>query len=426
MRSSPGRLLGLLLAVAPFLAGCGSADTGKGQPANPPRSERIDHALSAGTRFLIERQSDDGAWRSDRYEPFTDGTALTPLVLHALLRIPDVELADPACRKAADFLATLVRPDGTVGAGGGLNYPVYTAAFAVLALSDRRHKDHMKERDAWLAYLRRQQLTEALGWAEADPEYGGWGYATAAPQKRKPDEPRPPLTGANLSATAAALRALRAAGFSAGDPAFRKARTFVERCQNFNDDPARFDPAFDDGGFFFSNDDPGRNKAGAAGEDRNGRPRFTSYGSTTADGLLALPLCGVPVEHARVRAARRWLETAFEADDHPGRFGRGREAEREGLYFYYCCSAARALRLGKADELKTRNGKVVWADALADALTGRQLPDGSWSSPVPAMREDDPLVATALALEALAACRPVATAPERLNGPGLQTKPGGP
>src|SRR5207245_5462282 len=117
----------------------------------------------------------------------------------------------------------------------------------------------------------------------------------------------------NLSATVAALGALRATGMADNHAAVRKALLFCERCQNFGDEPA-----FDDGGFFFIYDDGVRNKAGVAGSDKRGRERYASYGSATADGLRALLLCGLPSEHPRVRAARHWLVTHFIATIHPG------------------------------------------------------------------------------------------------------------
>ena len=107
------------------------------------------------------------------------------------------------------------------------------------------------------------------------------------------------MTESNLSATVTALEALRAAGITASDPDVRKALLFCERCQNFGDEPA-----FDDGGFHFIYDDGVRNKAGVAGMDRQGRERYVSYGSATADGFRALLNCGLPRDHPRVAAAR--------------------------------------------------------------------------------------------------------------------------
>src|SRR5262245_42770070 len=53
----------------------------------PPRPQALrsgDEALAAGVEYLLKQQSEDGAWRSDVYATFKDGTALTPLVVAAL------------------------------------------------------------------------------------------------------------------------------------------------------------------------------------------------------------------------------------------------------------------------------------------------------------------------------------------------------
>jgi hypothetical protein len=46
-----------------------------------------------------------------------------------------------------------------------------------------------------------------------------------------------------------------------------------------------------------------------------------------------------------------------------------------------------------------------WATTISLALLGRQGDDGAWSNPVVDVREDDPLVATPLAMRALLECR---------------------
>jgi len=382
-------------ALAAALAGCASG--GRREPEPPGRAERIDRALAAAGRFLAGRQAPDGAWRSEQYAPFRDGTALTPLVLVALAPPAGAE-AGPAYDRGVGYLAALARPDGTIAEGpDGLSYPVYTAALAVTVLSGPGHEARRAARDAWLAYLRRRQLTEGPGWQAADRDYGGWGYSVPLPRKPAPGALARPVE-ANLSATVFALEALRAAGCPAADPACRKAMAFVRRCQNFSDAPAG--SPFDDGGFHFIQGDGARNKAGVAGRTA-GRERYRSYGSATADGLRALLACGRPPGDARVAAARRWLEQHFRADAHPGAYPPEREALRGAVYYYYARSAARALRLGGAVEA----GGARWAEALAEELLRRQRGDGSWASTAEAQREDDPLVATSLAAAALAECR---------------------
>lgn len=388
----------LLIAGAICLCGCGT-QPGEVDSAAPTRADRIDRALAAAARFLTARQAADGAWRSDLYGPFKDGSALTPLVVQALQATAPAAERDTACRRGIAYLAAFARPDGSIEPGPhGLSYPVYTAAGAVTLLSGRG-AGSLKARDTWLRCLRERQLAEDLGWQPSDKEYGGWGYCPVLPRKSPAGQRTPPLTESNLSATVAALEALRAAGVSADDPAVRKALVFCERCQNFGGEPA-----FDDGGFIFIYDDGVRNKAGVAGTDKQGRERYHSYGSTTADGLRALHLCGLSAEHPRVKAALGWLQTYFSATDHPGHYPPEREALRPALYYYYACSAALALRKSELKKAKSLRAPA-WAEALADQLLARQGQDGSWVNPQGFIREDEPLVATSFAVRALAACR---------------------
>jgi squalene-hopene/tetraprenyl-beta-curcumene cyclase len=340
---------------------------------------------------------------------------LTPLVLHVLNAFSDGEAAAFA-RKGEDYLASLTRPDGTIDPGpAGLSYPAYTAALTVLAFGRPDPARHGAARAAWLSFLQDRQLTERLGWQPSDREYGGWGYAHGLPYKPRPGEPPAPYTESNLSATGFAVEALRAAGCPPDDPAFTKALTFVTRCQNDADDPGQRDPVFDDGGFYFIYDDAERNKAGLAGTDRTGRPRFASYGSMTADGLRGLLACGLPLDHPRVAAAFGWLAKNFSASAHPGRFADGRAAVRASVYFYYTWSVARALTAARMHELPTPSGAVPWAEALADELLRRQNPDGSWVNDAVEVREDDPVVATSLTAGALVVCRQNLTPPRRVE-----------
>jgi squalene-hopene/tetraprenyl-beta-curcumene cyclase len=391
-------------AAGACFVGCGKRTEQVNEPETPPLVRRIDRSIMAAAKFLLDRQGGDGAWRSDTYGAFKDGGSLTPWVLHTLSSLPPVRRFGPAYRKGSKYLAAMVRPDGTINAGKfGLSYPVYTAAGAVLVLSHPRNDRHRKARDGWLRYLRKRQLTEKLGWKPLDREYGGWGYSIRLPRKPRKD----PLTESNISATVFALEALKAAGVPQRNPAFTKALMFVKRCQNYSADPKRRKPAFDDGGFFFIYDDPDRNKAGVAGTDAQGRERYYSYGSTSADGLRCLLLCNLSRSHPRVRAARRWLERNFSAKRVPGTFRPDHENRRPAVYYYYVWSAAQALLAASNPTISTRRGKVRWAEALAGELLKRQGKEGSWVNPADFVREDDPIAATCMAASALRVCQQV-------------------
>src|SRR5579884_961936 len=133
---------GLLLAIAFFHR------PGDGAPTRTP-----DEALVSGVAYLLKQQSPDGAWRSDVYATFKDGTALTPLAVCALQEAGGPGVA-AEIRKGSEFLARMVKPDGSIDGGdGGPDYPVYTASLAVVALSHPGNKDLRAARDAWLKYL---------------------------------------------------------------------------------------------------------------------------------------------------------------------------------------------------------------------------------------------------------------------------------
>lgn len=352
-------------------------------------------ALRHAAAFFVKEQAHDWTWRSDVYGTFKDGTALTPLVVCALQELqllndrPLPATVSQAFLKGGDYLAKLIKPDGSIDVEGGLDYPVYTAALAVVALSHPDNKAHLKARDAWLKYLLDRQLTEKLGWKMEDKEYGGWGYCRAIPTKPEPGKFAPPLIESNLSATVFALEALRAAGVT-DRAVYEKALVFVRRCQN------------EDGGFHFIYDDPVRNKAGAVEQPPAKPEHFHSYGSTTADGVRALLACGLPNDDPAVRSARDWLTKNFRADAHPGVYAAQHERNRDAVYYYYAASVSKALRqLGV-----TEAGGKDWAAELTAELVKRQKDDGSWANPVELVRENDPIVATANAVIALANCKP--------------------
>jgi squalene-hopene/tetraprenyl-beta-curcumene cyclase len=226
-----------------------------------------------------------------------------------------------------------------------------------------------------VAYLRLQQFTEQNGWRPQDPAYGAWGMGG--------DRRTPPDTGhVDLSMTRYVLDALRAAGVADSAAEFASARVFVERCQNF--DPHR--PADADGGFFFSTTEADTNKAG---QDRN---HFRSYGTTTADGILALLATGHPLTDQRVIAAKGWLSAHHRDIEVPGFVGEAYQRWPRGLVFYYSATSLKAFQALKVDA----------SSGVLEGLRRTQRVDGSWANAENLVKEDDPLIATPFAVRALA------------------------
>jgi hypothetical protein len=326
-------------------------------------SKRIDDSpLAKSIRYLWAQQSDDGGFHSATYGLLRSGQSLTPFVLLALLSGPQGASAAPSggIERAIAFIKARTTPEGVLGLldESAADYPNYATALAVSALVKSKSSGHERVIEPMVAQLRAQQFTENNGWAKQDAPYGGWGMGGPIH--------RPPEAGhVDLSMTRYVLEALRSAGVPTSDPSITRALVFLERSQN------------PDGGFYFSPVNPEINKAGKSGEG------FASYGTTTADGVLALRAAGIPDADPRIAKAIQWLKDHHRADQAPGFDGATDQRWASGLRFYY-------------------------AHAISLALP--QLPvelpppgaDGGYRNSNNLVKEDDPLIATGFALYALA------------------------
>ncbi len=133
-----------------------------------------------------------------------------------------------------------------------------------------------------------------------------------------------------------------------------------------------------DGGFYFSPVNPEINKAG---ESSGGG--FASYGTTTADGVLALRAVGVPDDDPRIAKAIKWLEGHHQPDRAPGFDQRTDQPWDSGLRFYYAHAISRIL-------------------PRLPVKLPPQVGDGSFRNSNNLAKEDDPLIATAFTLYVMA------------------------
>ena len=336
-------------------------------------------ALARGAAYLWSRQAGDGGWHSQTYGLLRSGQSLTPFVLEALLAVPEEIYPLPRARvdRAIAFIRARTQPDGALGLAdretGIPDYPNYSTALAVSAICRARRADWQAQIKPMLEYLRAQQFTGQNGWRPSDPAYGAWGMGGG--------RRTPPDTGhVDLSMTRYVIEALRAGGVPPSDPALECARVFIGRCQNFDQVTGG------DGGFFFSTTEFDTNKAGHDGQ------RFRSYGTTTADGILALLAAGVERSNPRVAAAGHWLAAHHRDMAVPGFAGDAYQRWPRGLAFYYSATAAQALHALNSDA----------GSSIRDALERAQRRDGSWANAENLVKEDDPLIATSFAVRALA------------------------
>ena len=314
--------------------------------------------LRYAARYLWSQQAEDGGFHSTTYGLMSSGQSLTPFVLVALLGVPETEASAPrdAIERALDFIKNNTNADGALGLMDetAADYPNYATALAVCAMIKARAPGYQKVVERMVAHLRAQQFSESNGWAPEQSPYGGWGMGGPIH--------RPPQAGhVDLSMTRYVLEALQLSGVSTSDPAITRALAYLKRSQN------------PDGGFYFSPVNPEINKAGERGSG------FVSYGTATADGVLALRAAGVAEEDSRISKAIAWLKDHHQPDRAPGFEEGSGQPWASGLRFYYAHAISRVL-----PELTVQ--------------LPPQSPDGSFKNAVNLVKEDDPLIATGFAL----------------------------
>ena len=321
--------------------------------------------LRDAARYLWSQQAEDGGFRSTTYGLLRSGQSLTPFVLVALLGVPDSESSRPrgAIERALNFIKANTNADGALGLmdDTAADYPNYATALAVCAMVKARSpQNHEYEKliEPMVTQLRAQQFSEANGWTSQHAPYGGWGMGGSIR--------RPPEAGhVDMSMTRHVLEALQLSGVPASDQVMSRALIFLQRSQN------------PDGGFYFSPVNPEINKAGESGG------RFASYGTATADGVLALRAAGVPDEDPRIAKAIIWLKDHHEPDRAPGFDEATDQPWGFGLRFYYAHAISRVLpKLPVELPVQSSNG--------------------SFRNSVNLVKEDDPLIATAFSLSVMA------------------------
>jgi squalene-hopene/tetraprenyl-beta-curcumene cyclase len=260
-------------------------------------------------------------------------------------------------------------------------------------------------------FLSEAQFQSDNGFKPTDPAYGGWGF----------DAPLAPGRPGHmdLAHTRRAMEALREAEqwntrITPNDdhgPVQERLQCFLRVVQKHPRAAARPQltvdgptstappPLFDsssefDGGFFFS---PVVEAANKGRIDETPAPHWRSYATATCDGILALLAAGVPRDDERVTAAVAWLQRHTNLDypqgvptDYPEPWG-------AAIRFYHYAVRAEVYRA------------LAWpseqSEQLAAIVCERQEADGSFvNRESPLMKEDDPVMCTALATVALANC----------------------
>jgi hypothetical protein len=347
----------------------------------------ISKALGRGADWLVAQQGTDGGWHSRTYGQLKDGAAVTSLILDALGHCDAATQRKhlAAINKGFAFLARGLAKAGTIASpDGSLDFPTYAAALCLTAKRRLGLSIEIENRRKLLDYLLGAQVVEARGFKPDSPSYGGWDFLGR-------DDAQAITTGTNISVTRYVLEALAqvpgVAGQASGIPkALELGKAYILRCQR------------PDGGFVFTCEPMSLNNKAAFADKELTDPR--PYGTATCDGLLALLACGASVTEQPIQKAVKWLVERPSLELVPGFEGLPPEAGwQRGLRYYYFAALSRVIGTFPLSELGPRRA------ALAKQLVSLQTSGGSWVNESDRMRENDPLIATPLAVTALANCR---------------------
>lgn len=347
-------------------------------------------SIKKALAWLVAAQDKDGGWHSEAYGALRGGAAITSLVLYAASGLPE-EFRSPhvaALKRGYAFLQPGIKKQGCVACpDGSLDFPVYASPLLLTATRRLMLGATEAERKTLADFIVASQLAEARGFKPGDRHFGGWDLMGNSKVVGLTSD-------TNVSLAVYALEALAGLKEASVLKTQIRAREWLAGCQNFPGD----------GGFRFSPDPSSLNNKAEWTDKEQTHPR--SYGSATADGLRALIAAGVTPADKHVAAALKWLIDRPDLEEVPGFSDLPPENDwKSGLLYYYYASLARCLAwfpetAGNARDVPLRKNR---REALSAKLLKLQQDDGHWQNDSARMREDDPLIATSLALSALGA-----------------------
>lgn len=320
----------------------------------PVAAAPVDDALARATKFLLAQQDDSGAiWeKANHVDKPTAMSSLAVLALASLGHQPaDSTPEGNACRRALDYVLSPDRqdPDGYFGEKDGSR--MYGHGITTLMLSEMLGMGADARQDELIRTKCRhavELILHAQKVEKAETQQGGWRYTPSA-------------SDSDMSVTVwqtMALRAARNAGFDVPKSAIDNAVAYILRCY---EKPPDNQPE-QGGGFGYQN---------------RGREM-----STTAEGLLALQVCG-QYNLAEVKSS----------SDHLLREGL-KPGDRWFYYLTYYYAQGMYQRGGKyAEEAK----RIV-----PQVLLPLQNSDGSWEGTGGEERQGGKIYATSMAILSLA------------------------
>ncbi|HEY3321101.1 MAG TPA: prenyltransferase/squalene oxidase repeat-containing protein [Planctomycetota bacterium] len=338
-------------------------------------------AAKKSVEFLLKQQNDDGTFGKSQGAPMP---GMVGMVLKALASSPDkLRETNPVIERAVKYILAKQQADGSIALPqfGLENYNTSVAAIGLAALENPAHKAALEKAKKFILSC---QLVEEQGYnAKEHPRaYGGFGYGNS---KRS-----------DVSNTGFSLEALKAMGLEENSPAWKNAVLFIKRSQDNDEtnDYAEMQGGNGGGGFVYL---PGDGEFGTY-TSRTGKKLPKPYGNMTYQAVKSLIYAKVSLDDPALKAAFKWISNNYSVAENPGGVG------SQG-YFYYVNAFAKAFTAAGTKEITLADGrKVHWAKDLASQLISMQKPDGSFVNPDKRWMEDDAVLSTAYALDALNLC----------------------
>ena len=331
----------------------------------------------AGVDFLLNKgQADDGSF-SKQLSPAVTALCTSALIEH---RVP---VSDPRVQKALKFLESHVQADGGIYPKGS-NLRNYETSVSLMCFNRANVGGKYDETiEKAIGFLKGIQWDEGEGHTLDSTFYGGQGYGSHS----RPD----------ASNTSYFIDALKSVSEDPESDSFRKAATFMARCQNLSTphntaEWATKVTAADKGGFIYTAVGEGESKPGKTPEGG-----LRSYASMTYAGLKSFLYAGVSKDDIRVQAAMDWIGRNYDLTVNPG-------MGQQGLFYYYHVFAKALDATGKDSVIDASGAAHNWRADLTGQLSNVQRDDGSWTNPADRWYEGDPNLVTAYALLALSYC----------------------
>jgi hypothetical protein len=381
----------LKLVLVVLLVAASSCGTKQDPPDNPPSAQA---PLQRACAWLWAQQQPDGAWRSETYGLMRSGQSLTPFVLHALLSVPEDVFSRPegGVERALEFIREHTNDDGCLGRSDPMiaDYPNHATAYAVRCLVAAGNRGDAELIRRMCNYLLEQQFNAGNDTDPASYQWGGWGFGSAGGVM-------------DVAHTRRVLEALRDAD-ALDDATSKRAQSYLRMLQRHPEE-WRPQPAVPfeqdgepgdsyDGGFYFSSTHVAMNKGGIQPAEEGRAAWFRSYATATCDGLLSLLAAGVPETDERVKAAAKWLDS-HQGIKQPAGMPKDDPTPWYLALHYYNIAV-------RAEAWAAINKPGDWRTEITRHLKAQQSKDGSFTNEQShLMKENDPLLATTLALIAL-------------------------